>query len=257
MVIAGCSANNGSTGSVGQNLTPTAAPPASDGTEVAYQPAPAADEVTGKNKVSLRRNFYFVFDGSGSMKEPPRTQNSDDDHAPASKIEGAKWAVHEFLQKVPDDVNLGLYVFDRYGNREVLPLGPNNRDKFLQDIDKISASGGTPLGAAIAKGTAALAKQYDKQLGYGEYRLIVITDGEATDSLSIGVSAAEVKRIPIYTIGFDIGQEHSLRRHSISYRSASSAKEVEQGLEEAAAELDVFDQSSFHGGGKRKPARQG
>jgi len=255
MVIAGCSATNGTAGSVTQNLTPTVTPP-SDATEVAYQ-APAANDSGAKDKISLRRNFYFVFDGSGSMKEPPHTQNSDDDQSPTSKIEGAKWAVHEFLKKVPGDVNLGLYVFDRYGNREVLALGANNREQFLADVDKISASGGTPLGAAIAKGTAALSRQYDRQLGYGEYRLIVITDGEATDRLSDGVTAAEAKRIPIYTIGFDIGQQHALRRHSIAYRSASSAKEVEQGLEEAAAELDVFDQSSFNGGGKRKPARQG
>jgi uncharacterized protein with von Willebrand factor type A (vWA) domain len=194
--------------------------------------------------ISLRRNFYFVFDGSGSMQHWPKNEAKDADRKDR-KIDGAKWAVREFLKKVPDDVNLGLYVFDRNGKREEVPLGPNNRAQFLGAIDAVKAGGNTPLGDAITRGSKALAKQYKKQLGYGEYRLIVITDGEATDYLASGVNEAKQNKIPIYTIGFDMGQEHELRQHSISYRSADSAAEVEQALEEAAAELDIFDPTAF------------
>lgn len=205
-----------------------------------------APEEPGQNqgKISLQRNLYFVFDGSGSMNDPPKNTSSDG-RAFISKIAGARWAVREFLKKVPDNVNLGLYVFDGNGQREAMPLGSDNRARFLEAIDSVQAGGSTPLGAAIRGGADALARQYKRQLGYGEYRLIVITDGEATDSLADGVNAAAQEKIPIYTIGFDMGNEHSLRQHSVSYRSADSASEVEKGLEEAGAELDVFDSTAF------------
>lgn len=207
-------------------------------------PAQSDTSAEPKGQVSLAKNFYFVFDGSGSMDQRPQNASPDGKDF-VSKLAGAKWAVREFLRKVPSDVNLGLYVFDDYGSREVLPLGSNNREQFLSDIDQIKAGDATPLGAAIRKGAQALENERKKQLGYGEYRLIVITDGEATDNLDAGVDTAENMRVPIYTIGFDIGQDHDLRRHSISYRSADSAKDVEQGLEQAAAELDVYDPADF------------
>lgn len=213
---------------------------ASSKAEQAEKTEKAAEELAPHGKISLTKNFYFVFDGSGSMKTLPAGESSG-----KTKIDGAKWAVLEFLKKVPRDVNLGLYVFDDRGRRQVLPLGPNNRAQFIAAVDNVDAGDSTPLGEAIRQGAEALASQYKQQLGYGEYRLIVITDGDATDSLDKGVREAQRHKIPIYTIGFDMPGDHELRKHSVSYRAADSAKEVEKALEEAAAELDVFDQTAF------------
>jgi uncharacterized protein with von Willebrand factor type A (vWA) domain len=228
ILIPGCSGNPGNTRS-----------------DTAEEKAQDSELLSGqRGNISLQRNFYFVFDGSGSMQRWPKGKREDGTRS-GRKIEGAKWAVREFLKKVPKNVNLGLYVFDSNGQKEVIPLSPNNRSQFLQAIDAVDAGGGTPLGDAITKGSRALSEQYKKQLGYGEYRLIVITDGEATDNLVAGVRQAKRHKIPIYTIGFDMDQDHELRKHSVSYRSAESAKQVEQALEEAAAELDVFDPPTF------------
>jgi Ca-activated chloride channel homolog len=207
--------------------------------------APAAPEVAGA-EISTARNFYFVFDGSGSMDGAPPS-NSGADRKFRTKIEGAKWAVHEFMKTVPADVNLGLFVFDSNGTREVLPLGANNRQQFLAEIDRISTGGGTPLGRSIHGGAGALVHQYRKQLGYGEFRLIVITDGESEDDINYGVSEAVKNSMPIYTIGFGIGQSHALRRFSVSYKNADSAAEIQQALKEATAEMDVFDPKVFQG----------
>jgi len=194
-------------------------------------PSQPAAPAAPAGEVALTRNFYFVFDGSGSMG--------------GSKLADAKTAVKEFLKNVPDDVHLGLYVFDYYNEGEVLALGPNNRAQFLQEIDKVYADRGTPLGGAIKKGVESLVAQREKQLQYGEYRLIVITDGEATDYLETGTDAASKNLIPIYTIGFHIGERHALRKHSVSYRAANDIQQLRKALEEAAAELDVFDPQSF------------
>ncbi|MDZ4837384.1 MAG: VWA domain-containing protein [Candidatus Melainabacteria bacterium] len=194
-------------------------------------PGGAAQAAIPQGEISLARNFYFVFDGSGSMR--------------GARLRDAKAAVREFMNNVPNDVNLGLYVFDYYGEREVLPLGGNNRTKFLAEIDKVSADNGTPLGASVRTGARALAAQRDKQLQYGEFRLIVITDGESSDSIEYGTDEAERLLVPIYTIGFQIGERHALRQKSVSYKSANDLQELRKALEDAAAELDVFDPQSF------------
>jgi len=243
-LLAGCGSSSSSSSTQSdtdlskvQKVDPLTAAPDGD--------ADAGAQVSdAKAAVNLKRNFYFVFDGSGSMKDAPKSSDGGDQKF-HSKIEGAKWAVNEFMKTVPDNVNLGLFVFDNRGEREVLHLGSNNRQEFLKDINQVDPAGWTPLGDAISKGASALAKQYKNQMGYGDYRLIVITDGEANDSINKGIATALKYNIPIYTIGFGIGPKHSLRKYSISYRSADSAKQVENALEEAAAELDVFDATSF------------
>src|SRR5262249_53878739 len=100
-------------------------------------PIPIDDQQPGA-EVSLARNFYFIVDGSGSMNDPGGGACSGE-HKFGRKIEGAKWAVREFLKLVPNDINLGLYVFDRQGRRELVALAPNNPDPFMNAVQAITA----------------------------------------------------------------------------------------------------------------------
>lgn len=193
--------------------------------------------------VSLKRNFYFVFDGSGSMAYRPDGSCVGDQRF-ATKIEGAKWAVREFIAKVPNDVNLGLYVFDGKGEREVVPLGSGNHNKFLQEVSNIRAAGGTPLAQGMRVATQRLIEQYKKQLGYGEYRLVVVTDGQADNIPDASLNAIRYS-IPIYAIGLCIGDNHPLRQYAFSYRAADSVEDLRRGLEETLAELSSFDIKEF------------
>src|SRR5579872_569123 len=84
-------------------------------------PPPQIAGAQEKGQASLTRNFYFVFDGSGSMGE-----NCGGDRV--SKIVGAKKALKQFMRIVPTNCDLGLFVFDVHGIREVVPLAPDNRD---------------------------------------------------------------------------------------------------------------------------------
>ena len=103
------------------------------------------------SEASLSRNFYFIFDGSGSMSDS-LTKQCRGDKRFGSRIEGAKWAVEQFLPLVPSDVNLGLWVFDAHGNSERVPLSPDARASFLAVVKKVRAGGRTPLTESIEQG---------------------------------------------------------------------------------------------------------
>lgn len=203
---------------------------------------PLDEEMEGA-EVSLARNFYFIFDGSGSMDSRPDGACRGDQSF-GSKLDGAQWAVREFLSKVPGDVHLGLYVFDRDGREEMVPLRAGNRDAFLSAVNGIQAGGGTPLAAGISFATDRLVEQYKRQLGYGDYRLVVVTDGRA-DKIPDAARYAAYFGMPIYAIGLCIDDDHPLRRYAVSYRAADSFTDLAEGLEETLAELQEFDATTF------------
>ena len=191
-------------------------------------PAPPKDAVA-----SLARNFYFVLDGSGSMRDACSGRQS-------RKIDQAKEAVAAFMAVVPTNANLGLIVFDARGSREVLPLGSNNRQLFLQAVAAIEADGGTPLNGSIIFGINRLVEQRAKQLNYGEFRMIVVTDGEASDGpISKCGEHSRKTGIPIYTIGLCMSGGHALMNYSITYRDASNKAQLKAALEETVAESDT------------------
>lgn len=186
-------------------------------------------------KPSTQQNYYFVFDGSGSMNESC---------ARDSKITWAKEAFRRFLSKVPEDVNLGLYVFDNDGAREVVPLGADNRDALSRAIKDVNPENNTPLSEAMIFAADQLVKQYKHQLGYGKYKIIPITDGEANGGVSIEEAARYIAKfgfISVNTIGLCMERDHSLRVYSYSYRAANDYQALEKALEETLAETDVFE----------------
>jgi len=207
--------------------------------ETAKIPIPA--DIGGK--ADLTRNFYFIMDGSGSMREAT-TRECGGDQRFIDKISGARWAIKKFLEKIPANVNIGLYIYDSSGRREVVPLGKANRDAFLKAVDQIEAGGGTPLARAIHYGTDQLTAQYKKQLGYGEFRLVVVTDGLADGIPEASLYAAKYG-IPIYAIGLCVEANHPLRQFSVSYQAADSFADLSKGLSETLAELPVFDVTRF------------
>ena len=194
-------------------------------------------------EVALTRNFYFIFDGSGSMNEKVSGACGPSDRF-SSKLDGAVWAVEQFMTSVPESVNLGLYTFDASGQGERLALRSGQKARFLDKVRMIRAGGKTPLAEAIGIATDRLVSQYKHQLGYGEFRIVVVTDGEAED-LDRAAKYAAAYGIPIYTIGLCVGASHPLRQYSVSYRSADNFEDLKRGLEATLAELPDFDVAAF------------
>jgi Ca-activated chloride channel homolog len=192
----------------------------------------------------LAKNYYFVFDGSGSM-EHQSCESAD------SKIAVAKQALSAFFGTLAADVNVGMFLFDNNGAGEVLPISALNTPKLERVIEQIRAGGGTPLGASMRKAYQSLSQQALRQQGYGEYNLVVITDGEANDGDVMNAMVSQITQqssVNIHTLGFCLSGDHALNvRGVVNYISANNAEQLLQGLKNVTAEAESFDIRAFDG----------
>ena len=219
-------------------------PPAPAPASAAAAPAwpPAKDERTAVAADLFAKNYYVVLDASGSMNE--KSCNGDQ-----AKIRAAKDALKAFVENVPASANLGLLVFDGRGVNEWLPLGLNNRPSFLQQLDGVRANASTPLRAAITAAYSKLQGQGARQLGYGEYHLVIVTDGHADqgqDPTAIVNKIIGESPVVVQTIGFCIGAKHALNQAGRTmYREANNVEDLRQGLAEVLAEAPQFAVTEF------------
>ncbi len=189
------------------------------------------------------KNYYVVFDGSGSMAKQGCSGSR-------SKLSVARDSLASFAKSIPSDANIGLFIFDGNGRNERIPLGTGNRDSFIDAINSTRADGGTPLKSAINIGYLALEAQAKRQLGYGEYNLVVVTDGKASSEKETPHSAVErvLEKSPvvIHTVGFCIDSRHSLNQPGKTYyKQANDANSLTKGLSEVLAESPSFDADTF------------
>lgn len=208
-----------------------------------WPPARSGDDTTPLADSLTRKNFVLILDGSGSMSN----QGCSGD---LTKNEVAKQAVAEWSSSVPDEANLGLIVFDNNGFSVRLPLGLNNREQFRAEVAKVVPKYKTPLTKSLNTAYAMLTEQGQRQLGYGEYTVVIVTDGAADDIAALEQSVNMVlatSPITIHTIGFCIASDHSLNRQGRTvYRAADNPAELRQGLQEVLAESESFDITGFN-----------
>lgn len=191
----------------------------------------------------LAKNYYLVFDGSGSM-------NDSQCSGSVNKIQAARAAVKAFARTIPPDANVGLLVFDNSGISERVRLGPNQGAGINAQIDGIRPAGGTPLLDAIRRAYAMLTAQGRMQLGYGEYHLVVITDGMASpESQNPTPAINEIllnSPVVVHTIGFCIGSQHALNQPGRTYyKAADNPADLARGLSEVLGESPSFDVRAF------------
>lgn len=202
--------------------------------ESTWPPPSISDEVEVDLKNAGTKNYYIIFDGSGSMA--------------GEKIEIAKKAFIRFIKIIPDKSNIGLTSFDANGFHERAPLG-SSKNKIIEEVNKIRAGGSTPLGSCIDIAYQKLGLQAKKQMGYGEYSLIILTDGQATDGNKMGYAVDLILKetpIAIHTIGLKIGTGHALNQPGrIYYKAAENFEELSQGLESVLAETENFTITDF------------
>ena len=152
-------------------------------------------------------------------------------------IEARNW-LEEFLQKFKG--GLLIVSHDRYFMdvtiNEVVELFNGSLKRYKGNYSSYEATREAEL--------IILIEQYKRQLGYGEFRLVVVTDGKA-ERIPDAARHAQGLRIPIYAIGLGIEGDHPLRTYAMSYREANKFDDLEKALEETLAELPVFDVAEF------------
>ena len=193
-----------------------------------------------------RANLVVVLDMSGSMAES-RCAGDHRDKATAARVAMGRW-----LESVPGDANLGLVTFDASGvNVPVVPA-TGNREAFLRAVGTTRAGGGTPLRSSLREAHDLLAAQARRQLGYGRYQLIVVTDGahssgEDPASVIETIVTNPANPVELHTIGFCIDDSALRRPGWVDYQSANNPAELAQGLSRVLAESTAFEPpEDFH-----------
>lgn len=179
-------------------------------------------------------NIIIILDASGSMNENFRGDQTK------SKMEAAKEALKEVLAKIPDNTHIGLLVFSgsNVQNDWVYPLGPKNTEQLLAAIDLPQPGGGTPLGQYMRIGANRLLEQREKQYNYGNYRLLIVTDGVAQDQEKVAQYTPEIleRQVRVDVIGVDMQTDHLLAKDADSYRRADNPGELVAAVTQILAE---------------------
>jgi len=181
-------------------------------------------------------NVMIVLDASGSMQNAMSGTS-------VRKMDAAKQALQKVLTKVPGTTHIGVLVFSSSNLRKdlVYPLGPRDDAKLSKAVDSPEPGGSTPLGAYIKKGADLLLKQRAQQMGYGTYRLLIVTDGEAQDKTLVEKYTPEAisRGITVDVIGVGMLQTHTLATQVHSYRSADDPEALRKALADVFAEVSA------------------
>ncbi len=184
-------------------------------------------------------HVVIVLDDSGSMREVMKRDRR-------SRIDAAKSSLKKVIEQIAPETNVGLLLLNgaRASNHWYIPIGPVNQQDALQKINALNAGGGTPLGDALRIASDELLALRAKRI-YGTYRLIVVTDGEATDQALLDQYLPDIlsRGIIIDAIGVDMRGNHSLATKVHSYRSADDQASLSNAIQEIMAERNATDQS--------------
>lgn len=206
----------------------------------AVWPPPGGGEIDQLDPMPTRANYLAVLDMSGSMRD------ADCAGQYPSKAEAARAALDAWLRSIPEEANIGLVIFASSEVKLAVPLGVDNRRAFMAAAEAAQPSGKTPLKDALSLARAELERRARYQQGYGDYRIVVITDGMHSDGQDPrpevdAILGNPANPILIYTIGFCIEGSALHQPGRTVYQSARSPEELTRGLQRVLAESQAFD----------------
>lgn len=196
--------------------------------------AHAQENSTDAGAELFRDNVVIVLDASGSMNE--RMHDS-----PVTRMDAAKEALQAVIGRVPDNTQVGLVVFSASNLRNdwTYDLQSVNKAELSKAIELPRPGGATPLGQYLKVGADRLLKQREAQRGYGTFRLLVVTDGIASDPILVERYLPDVlaRGILVDVIGVDMKQNHPLATRVRSYRKANDPESLVKAVTSALSEV--------------------
>lgn len=164
-------------------------------------PSSADEAVTATSDGRL----VLLLDASGSMKETSAGSTT--------KIEAAKAALGDVVERLPDDAQVGVRVFgatvENRGDagactdtQNVVPVGPLDKQAVIDAVDEYKPYGETPIGNAL-KGAA-------QDLGStGKRTIVLLSDGEPTCDPDPCKVAKELRKsgidLTVNVVGLNVG----------------------------------------------------
>jgi Ca-activated chloride channel homolog len=242
LALTACEEQNSSSnvGSSNSSSSQGAASTASvDPTKLNWPPQP-------DNEVALATDYFeenlvVILDMSGSMAESTCKDSS------TTKYAASIAAIDSFLNQVPDTMNVGFVVFEDGSSKVRTPLGKDNRNNIRQVLQQVRPDGGTPLGGAVYDAYNMLTAQAQAQLGYGQYRMLIVTDGAASDEGTLDKNIKFITSqtpIEVFTAGFCIDKGHTLYQPGITeFRTAGNINELKDSMQAVLAESNAFTQA--------------
>lgn len=182
------------------------------------------------------QKVVVILDNSSSMNEIIEKNQK-------SRMRVAQDSLATVLHSVNDETLVGVLLLN--GTKEfptgwVMDVSKVQKQELIDRIYRVRPNGGTPLGAAIKKASDRLLR-LKKDEKYGEYKLLILTDGESTDSIEQNLFESMERGIGVDAIGLDMSKEHVLATKIDNYQSASEEKQLSLALESSFAEVKSSD----------------
>ena len=200
-------------------------------------PSPALAEQGGDGARSTQQPVVVVMDYSESMLA------ADADEKGTTRIDAAKAATRDLVEKTPEGAQLGMVAFGHADRNtctktETLQeVGEVDKDALLEKVDALQARGGTPIGQSLRQAAEELE---DVE---GEKSIILVSDGEPTCDQPPACEVAEQIAeegidLTVHTIGFRL-QGNAAARQTLeciadatdgTYSDAGDADQLRQQL---------------------------
>lgn len=188
--------------------------------------------------------IVVIVDNSGSMNASMP--------GGGTRITAAKQSLLTVLSQTPADAEAGVVLLNPTQNgRWLVPLGPVDAQAMTNAVNSLRAGGPTPLGAAMKVAADELLAARDAQR-YGAYKLLIVTDGEATDRTLVERHLPQIQKrgLLVDVIGVAMGSRHSLATRSNTYRSADDPASLQKAISavvlgESAADGSDAGESDF------------
>lgn len=175
-----------------------------------------------------RATTIIILDDSGSMGDG---------------IQAAKAAVITNVQSLKESDYVGVYALNA---GEILPImtSEDASSQISRAIKYIRSDGNTPLGASLATAYQLIRDEAGYQRGFGTYRIVVTTDGAASDEEYLEKMMIDIltsSPVELATIGLGIGPGHILNLPGITtYVSIDNVEDLSAALAQVSAEQTDF-----------------